>query len=254
MGFTFHLVTALIALTVVLLPCDATVAQQNPHGQLPVASVARPYLFLIRDPLVHDDLKLNAEQRQIVAALNDELDGPLWSMRNKSAQRMDETRRRVTATARSRLSSILAPDQERRLEQIELWTLGLKAFTQDGLPEKLRLSEDQRQEIRTTVTDMLAAVNDLAEQLQPGQPRQPAENAARRLQTDAQKVILATLTRRQREAWMSRLGKRIDVAELGRVKFKAPEIHGREDWINSPSLDAKQLKGKVVALYFYAFG
>jgi hypothetical protein len=80
------------------------------------------------------------------------------------------------------------------------------------------------------------------------------EKEARRLQTDAQKKILATLTRRQQEEWVALLGKRIDVAKLGRVKFKAPDLRGREDWINSSPLAAAQLRGKVVALYFYAFG
>ena len=243
-----------LALTIVLLLTGSAVAQQNPHGQQPVTSFAQPYLFLIRDPIVHDDLKLNAGQRQAVAATNDELDGPLWSMRNKSVQHIDETRQKAIATAKTRLSSILTPDQQRRLRQIELWTLGIKAFMHDELPEKLKLSENRRQEIRKTVAEMLEAVDDLAKQLQSDQPRQSLEKKARKLQTDAQKEILATLTRQQQEEWVALLGKRIDVAKLGRVKFRVPDLHGQEDWINSPPLAAERLRGKVVALYFYAYG
>ena len=254
MRFAFHLTAVLIASTIVLLLCDAAIAQQNAQGQLPVTSVAQPYLFLIRDPIVHDDLKLNAAQREAVATMNDELDGPLWSMRNKSAQHIEETRLKATATARTRLAAILTPDQQGRLEQVELWSLGTKAFMHDYLPETLKLSEEQRKGIRKTVTEMLEAVSDLAKQLQSGRPRQSLEEAARKLQTDAQKKILATLTRRQQEEWVALLGKRIDVAKLGRVKFKAPVLHGQEDWINSSPLAAEQLQGKVVALYFYAFG
>jgi hypothetical protein len=43
------------------------------------------------------------------------------------------------------------------------------------------------------------------------------------------------------------------VSKLGRVKFKAPELKGGDSWINSPPLSLRQLKGKVVALHFYAF-
>lgn len=243
----------LLALTFVLAVHHVADGQQNPHGRLPVTSFAQPYLFLIRDPLVHDDLGLNTQQREVIGALHDELDGPLWSMRNKSAQHIEKTLSDATAAAKTRLSSILTRGQLQRLEQIEMWTLGMKAFLREDLPDKLGLSEDQRTKIRETVTETQKAINDLKQQLQSRGSSESLEKQARELRTDEQKQIVATLTRRQQQQWLALLGKRIDESKLGRVKFKAPELHSEDGWINSAPLTLKQLKGKVVALYFYAF-
>jgi hypothetical protein len=245
---------SVVLVTTSLLPAvQVAVAQHNPHGQLPVTSLDRPYLLLIRDPVVHDDLKLSAQQRAAVKSLNGELDGELWSMRNKSAEHIAETMQRATATARARLSSVLSREQQQRLAQIELWTLGTRAFLRDELPQKLGLSADQRQKVRAAVTKTQEAINDLSKQLPTGGSREALEKEALTLRTDEQRQILAALSREQQQQWIALLGERIDVSKLGRVKFKAPELHGRESWVNSPPLTLRQLKGKVVALHFYAF-
>ena len=62
-----------------------------------------------------------------------------------------------------------------------------------------------------------------------------------------------TLTRRQQQLWIELLGKKIEVSKLGHLRFKAPEFDGQDGWFNSTPLTLRQLKGKVVALHFYAF-
>jgi hypothetical protein len=245
--------SAILVTTALLFVVQVAVAQQNPNGQLPVTSVAQPYLFLIRDPVVHDDLGLTTRQSQAVYTLNDELDDELWSMRNKSAQHIAETMQKAAATARTRLSSVLTREQHQRLEQIELWTLGTRAFMRDELPKKLGLSPDQREKVRSAVARTQEAIKDLSKELQSGGSRESLEKKVRALRTDEQKQVIAALSREQQQQWIALLDKRIDVSKLGRVKFKAPELHGREGWVNSPPLTLRQLKGKVVALHFYAF-
>ncbi len=243
-----------IALTCVLLSCSAAFAQQNPNGQLPIATAPQPYLFLVRDPLVLDDLQVSAQQRDAIQALNDELDPLLWSMRNQGAQHTEKTMREATATAKSRLSSILSGDQQRRLAQIELWTIGTKAFFGDDLPDRLQLSETQRQAIRDRVTETQQAALELTKQVQDGGDSEPAQEKAGKLQADLQREILAKLSRRQKQQWIDLLGRRIDLSALGRVTFAAPDLTDEPDWINSSPLSLERLRGKVVALHFYAFG
>jgi len=97
----------------------------------------------------------------------------------------------------------LTRSQQQRLEQIEMWTLGMKAFLREDLPDKLELSEDQRKTIRETVTETQKAVDDLKQQLQSGGSSELLEKQALALRTDEQKQIVATLTRRQQQQWLA---------------------------------------------------
>jgi peroxiredoxin len=243
-----------LILTPLLLFASTVLAQQNPHGQLPVTTSPQPYLFLIRDPLVLADLRVNAQQREAIEALNTELDPVLWSMRNKGAEFTEKAMGEATATARGRMASILSRDQQRRLAQIELWAVGTKAFLGDDLPTRLQLSEAQRQSIRERVTQTQQALVELRKEVQDGGDVQAAEKKAGKLHSDLQREILAALSDRQKQQWIDLLGQRIDLEALGHVTFTAPDLTDEPDWINSSPLTSDELRGKVVALHFYAFG
>ncbi len=242
-------------ITLILLgAAPAGYAQQNPDGKLPVTQLAEPLLLLLRDPQVHNQLKLSAAQQRELNAMNDELDGPLWTTRNQSAERSAETVRDLIARSRRRLKSILNARQQRRLEQIQLWTLGMRAFLRGDVIEKLKLSDQQQKQIREKIETTQAAVNKLLKQAQAGEPRGPLEKQYAALRTDEQKEIIGLLRRDQQAVFSELLGERMDVASLGSVKFKAPEIVGDGPWLNSSPLTLRQLRGKVTALHFWTFG
>jgi hypothetical protein len=50
------------------------------------------------------------------------------------------------------------------------------------------------------------------------------------------------------------LGPTFEPATLGQVSFKAPELSETGVWFNTDSLQLSELRGKVVALHFWAFG
>ncbi len=241
------------ALVLLLILCGSTFAQSNPYGHLPVTQFGQPYLLLIRDPVVQGDLNLDAAQQAAVRRLTDKLDGGLWSMRNKSGNHVEKTVSDSIAKAKRAMAEILTRDQYRRMNQIVMWTVGMKAFARDDVSKSLGISADQRKEIDETMAATDKAIHDISEQLKSGGSRQALESKARDLRIDEQKKILAALTRQQQENWFAMLGHRIDVAKLGHVRFRAPEIEGQNEWINSPPLTLDKLKGKVVALHFFAF-
>jgi hypothetical protein len=145
----------------------------------------------------------------------------------------------------------LTAEQSRRLEQIQWWTLGMRAFFRDDFVEKLSLSDSQRDSIRETVRQAQEAINQLGQSSD--RPRAEVEEEARSVRSKEQQAVTSTLNARQQQQWIALLGKRIDVSRLGRVRFKAPELQPTDQWIHSPPLSLRQLKGKVVALHFYAF-
>jgi peroxiredoxin len=243
-----------LGLACALLFCSGATAQQNPNGKLPITTAPQPYLFLIRDPIVLNDLRVDAKQRNAIQALNNELDPILWSMRNKGTEHTEKAMGKATETAKSRLPSILNRDQQQRLGQVELWTIGTKAFLGDDLPTRLQLTEAQRQRIRDRVTETQQAVAELNKEVQNGGDAKSASKKASELGADLQREILGKLSERQKQKWIELLGRQIDLSALGRVTFAAPDLTDEPDWINSSPLTSDWLRGKVVALHFYAFG
>ena len=174
-------------------------------------------------------------------------------MRNKSAEHFKKTSRDVVKEARERLSSILTYRQRRRLREIEMWTLGMKAFLRDDIAERFELNQKQQDDIRMIFEETQASRNELSGSGRETGKAEDTRKQAIRIRIEEQRKVLAILTRRQRQTWEKSLGTKIDVRQLGRVTFRAPNLIGQEGWINSPPLSLEQLKGQVVALHFYAF-
>ncbi len=129
----------------------------------------------------------------------------------------------------------------------------MKSITRDSVAEKLSLSNDQRLEIEDTLTATAESIQELRTQYKSSTDRESIKKQASLLRSEEQRKILAALNRKQRQDFIAMLGRKIDVSKLGHVRFDAPEIAGENEWINSPPLTLQQLKGKVVALHFFAF-
>ena len=246
--------TAQRAGLMLLLACvGGAEAQQNPNGIIPLGNVDQPFLLLMRDPVVHDDLKLNDSQRQQLQAINDEIDMAMWSMRNKGPDHIEKTTIESINNTKRKLRSVLTREQKLRSLQIELWVLGMKSLLRDKVAEKVDLSTDQRSEIQQIIQASQRSMADLRQQLNNGGDAVELNKQYRDLQLKQQQDVIALLSDEQKKAWVAVLGDRIDVSKLGRIKFKAPEIIDAAGWVNSEPLSLRQLKGKVVALHFYAF-
>ena len=242
-----------LGLFLVALCCHESLAQQNPNGQLPIGTFSQPYLFLIRDSVVHAELGLTRKQQAELQSLNDALDRMIWPMRNQSAEKIDEISLQARRKAEQELSSILNDQQLQRLDQIELWMLGMRAFLKPEVARRLVLTEDQQTRIRDVFAEGEVWMKQLREEAKQSDDLEKIQARALQYRIKEQKKVLAVLTNRQQQKWKASLGARIDVKKLGYVKFRAPDFIGRQ-WINSPPLTLKQLHGKVVALHFYTFG
>lgn len=227
--------------------------QSNPNGVIPLNTTNQPYLFLVRDPQVHADLELTPSQLKRLTALNDQIDMPLWSMRNKTPQHVVKTMEESTSRTKQALATILSSEQNQRIAQIELWVLGLKSLVRNDIATKVELSDDQRSEVREILVKAQQKMNSLQSQLNDGGDAVELNKQYRETQTNQQKMIVAALSSEQQNKYRALLGSSIDTSKLGRIKFKAPELHSGSGWVNSSPLTMEKLKGKVVALHFYAF-
>ena len=246
-----HRLTIIIVLIVAITGGTHRSYAQNVTGY---ESMANPYLLLLREPAVHEDLGLTAAQRESLERLNAQIDGPLLALRNWPAKRANEKLTELIEQTRAAADQILTADQQQRLSQIMLRVRGIKLVVMPKVAERLRLSEQQRSGIQKTLEDAAEKLQDLRKRLQEGESPQQIEALAREARTTEQTQVLDALTNEQKRSLWELLGRTFDSSRLGRVSFKAPEFSDSAGWINSQPLRLEDLRGRVVAVHFWAFG
>jgi small-conductance mechanosensitive channel len=226
-------------------------AGQNVTGY---ESMANPYLLLLREPAVHEDLGLTAVQRESLGRLNAEVDGPLLALRNWSAERAQTKLSQFVEQTQAAAERILTADQRQRLGQIMLRVRGINLVLTPQVAERLRLTQQQQSAIQKTLDAAAEELAGLRTRLRGGESPQQIEALAREVRTTEQRQVLDALSDEQRQLLRELLGRTFDSSRLGRVSFKAPDFSDSAGWINSRPLRLEDLRGRVVAVHFWAFG
>jgi hypothetical protein len=242
-GCAFVLVSAMLV--------AATSPAQNVTGY---DAMANPYLLLLREPAVIADLKLSETQRRDLRRLNDEVDGPFLAMRNKSDAESQTIWEQLLKKTEQEADEILDVGQRKRLSQIMLRVQGVRLVLTPKVTDRLDLSTDQKASIEESLDETKKELTDLQKKLNDGESRQRIEPQIRRATERTNKQVFTQLTSAQQRTLTALLGRRFDANKLGRTSFKAPELVESGGWINSEPLRLEDLRGKVIALHFWAFG
>jgi hypothetical protein len=230
----------------------ATCFGQNVSGY---DTIANPYLLLLREPAVLDDLELSLEQRRQLRQLNDEIDGPMLALRNQPKAKAKDKWSELFQRTQKAAGEILSADQRQRLDQIMLRVRGVKLVLTPKVAGRLKLSDEQKSKIQQAVDAAAKELADLRQQFQnAGDQRPRIEQQAQAVREREQTQVWAQLTEEQKPALSALIGRRFDTDLLGRVSFKAPDFARSDGWINSKPLRLANLRGKVVVLHFWAFG
>ncbi len=230
------------------LPCVA----QNVTGY---GTMADPFLFLVREPAVHDDLGLTPEQGRRLVEINHSFDGLLLATRNMPAEKGEAKIAEIMTATRNQAAKLLSTQQQERLRQIAYRLRGISCVLMPHAAEQLRLTSQQKAEIEAIVKETREQVNELQSGTYQGEEAhrksQDAITAARKKE---QQAILDLLDNTQKQRLMALVGGSFAPGRLGHVSFKAPELSTDDEWINSKPLQLADLRGKVVALHFWPFG
>ncbi len=206
-----------------------TRAQPNPNGQIIVTSLADPYLVLIRDPVVQAELRLDVRQRQAICELTDELDGPLWILRNQSGEKASQQFQEMNSTAESRMEQILTAVQRKRLNQMRVSVFGLQSLMRDDVAQKLDLSPPQRAQIGQVLEEAAKPQEESTPQATNDQiPSTPSK--FKESVNTPQTRIAAILSRQQLARLKDLLGPPVDATKLGYVAIRRLVNSGR--WIS----------------------
>ena len=239
-----------ILLLAILIPLSGSAQNVSNYSSIP-----NPFLFLLREPAVHEDLELTKEQLQKLTQLNERFDAELLSTRNMPAEKGQEILSNVMSVSQQEANEIFTSEQKGRLQQITYRLRGISFVLQSKAAEKLKLRIPQRKRIETITAKVKQDLEALQKRLNDGKVSQSAvEQTVKQTRTAEQRDVLAVLTPQQQQTLKAMVGRSFDPGKLSHVSFRAPELSESETWINSPALTLSQLKGKVVALHFWAFG
>lgn len=210
------------------------------------------HLLIVRDPAMHRELNLTPEQIERVEEAIGEIDQPLFALRDVKEPESREKAARLLGQLAVKLSEILDDSQRQRLWEIMVQARGAEALLTPGVAKDLELSANQSRRIEEIFAGTKHAIEATSKKAVKGEKVSPAWPAE--LQTAGHKKVLAILSSRQNERLTALAGERFDLTNLRPLAYKAPALQGIDRWLNSEPLTIEGLRGKVVALNFFAYG
>jgi len=191
-----------------------------------------PMTMLLRSQAVHRELGLNAGQQAAIVEAVEEVELPLWRLRDLPSEERAAAAGPLLQSLRAELARILTVRQLERLDQLIRQAHGIRAVFEPPVAAALNLSDGQRNRLRTLLNTSIRPSD-----------RVRAERSALAVLSDPQKRALAVL-----------MGAPFDLSRVQRIACRAPELERVTTWINSPALTLNELGGKVVVVHFYTFG
>jgi hypothetical protein len=167
------------------LLCVGLVVAQQPGGGRPTDPVT-----LLRIPAVQKELKLSEEQTK-----------------------------KVDQAILKALGEVLEPDQLKRLRQISLQAKGTRALAEPAVQEALKLSNEQRENIKTIAEDTAKEIKELFKD------KENFKDNIRKvgtLQREMGEKIRGVLNADQKKAWEEMIGEKFDFPQ-GKGFFKGKD-------------------------------
>ncbi|MCA9136841.1 MAG: redoxin domain-containing protein [Planctomycetales bacterium] len=233
----------------VLNPANGT-AQEAPPEPQPVL------LQMIRDDAIHDELKLSDDQVRRVFESIAEIDDPWYQAgRLPTAERI-ATIEKLSAQLTNALSAILNQSQLERLDQLCNQALGTRMILRNVTAEKLGMTAQEREELYNVYRETDRQAESLKAKVKNGDLKQSeAMEIVGRAQNAERKKFADTLSIEQKRKLSTLTGQPFDFAKVKRRFPRAPEIVTEGSrWLQGDPVKLEDLRGKVVALHFYAFG
>ena len=231
-----------LSAVVVVAACTAATAQRQPGGTRPAGAASlTPQVVSNKD--LQADLKVTDAQKEKFkdpAAKLTEVAKKMADLRPATGggrpdmTKMTEVRAEMTKVndeVTKVVTDTLDDTQKKRLKQIEVQQMALRAFANADVVKELALTDDQKAKVKTITDDLAKEVGTGARPAggRPGAGTQPDAAAlaeARKKRTEAtdkaMTKVSAELTDDQKKAWKGLTGEKFDLTKLNAFGGRAP--------------------------------
>jgi len=182
------------------------------QSRFPMFGISGGKAMLLMSPDVQQELKLSEEQltkvrevSQQVIEKNKDNFGKLKDLpKDQQREKFQEMAKTIAAETDNALKDVLKADQHKRLRQLELQQRGAQAFADADVQKELKLTDDQKDKIKTLSED---AGKEMREIFQNAQGNfQDAMTKVNTLRKETLEKVTATLGADQKKAWQEMTG------------------------------------------------
>ncbi|MDM4018757.1 redoxin domain-containing protein [Roseiconus lacunae] len=212
-------------------------------------------LQMVRDNAIHQELNLSSDQIEQIREALKPIDGPWFRVRIRPVEERIETIGTLTEQLENSLRGILTAEQTKRLDQLRNQALGTRMVVRDQVAAALGIDETERQSLYDTFRKTDAVVKDMREKVNAGEiDSKKAAAKVKQAQQVERKGLTDGLSTEQRIKLVDLTGESFDFSKVQRTYPVAPELtlEGAQ-WLQGSEINLEDLRGKVVAVHFYAF-
>ena len=200
----------IVALGLVALMAGPAMAQQGRGGGR--GEFGGGLGMLLKNASVQQELKLDATQtekaKEVAEKAREKFQAKRESLEDLRGEgrfkKMQEFNKEVNAGVNKEIEAFLTKEQIHRLHQIQRQVQGAHAFADEHVQDKLKLSDDQKTEIREIVHASSAEAHKIWEDSQGDREAMMAKMDEHRKETLAK--VESKLTDEQKAAWKEMLG------------------------------------------------
>jgi hypothetical protein len=179
---------------------------------------------LLTNKSVQEELKLKDDQKDkiktAVDKVREDMKDDIAKLRDRNTSREDraEIGKKVSEATMKAVDSILTKDQLARLKQIQLQQEGIRAYANSEVQSALKLSDDQKDKIKTIVEDTGKEVREAFQGIN-FQDREKMAEARKKMETlnkEATDKITSLLKDDQKKTLKDLMGEKFEIKFEGR--------------------------------------
>jgi Spy/CpxP family protein refolding chaperone len=228
------LLTPVVALAVVLMVADTSLAQRQGRGGRGGfggrGMMGDPGMMLLANEAVQKELELVGDQKDAIEKLSEDTRAQMRELfqggqdlspeeRREQFEKNREKMTEITKATQTKLNTILLPNQVERLKQLNLQLSGLRALDNEEVAKALNITDDQKSKLTAVREEGGEKMRELfqgGQDLSPDERREQFEKNREKmteLRKEQEEKTLAVLTPEQKEQFEKMKGEKFEFPE-----------------------------------------